>query len=148
MWGELTVFTGVEHPPNPICEHGVVGATVAICGVINNPDRESLEGGDFTATFGRTGQQIVLRFAVPPNPICETYLVRAASSTPLVEQNPGPPQVDVSFRTSVGSIVGGNPGPPTLNPGPPTGTEAQPGPPNDPALNPGPPDCQVTFAGS
>ena len=146
MWGELTVFVGVEHPPNPICEHGVIGATVAVCGVIHNPDLQSLGTGDLTATFSRTGGQIVLRFAAPPNPICPTYQVRAASSVPLPEQNPGPPTLDVSYITNFGSIVGSQPGPPTQNPGPPTGTESDPGPPNSWA-QPGPPNCEITLAG-
>jgi hypothetical protein len=136
MWGELTMFFGPLHPPNPICEHDAIDATVAVCGVIHNPDLESLEGGELRATFSRTGGEILLRFAVPPNPICPTYQVRASASLPAVQQNPGPPVVDVLFRTSMGSIVGLNPGPPTAQPGPPN-SEAQPG----------PPDCQVTFAG-
>jgi len=144
MWGELTLFVGV--PPNPICEHNVIGATIAVCGVIHNPDLQSLGTGELTATFSRTGGQVLLRFSAPPNPVCPTYQVRAASSVPLPEQNPGPPDIDVSFATSAGAIVGSNPGPPQLNPGPPTDTEGNPGPPNSWA-QPGPPDCQITFAG-
>src|SRR5688500_14661337 len=123
MWGELTMFFGPLHPPNPICGHNVIDATVAACGVIHNPDRHSLEGGELRATFSRTGSEILVRFAFPPNPICTTYQVRASASLPAVQANPGPPQIDVLFRTSTGAIVGTNPGPPTAQPGPPNDTE-------------------------
>jgi hypothetical protein len=147
MWGGLTMLFGALHPPNPICEHDAIDATVAVCGVIHNPDLQSLEGGELRATFSRTGSEILLRFAFPPSPVCPTYQVRASASLPAVQINPDLPQVDVLFRTSTGSIVGGNPGPPTVQPGPPNDTEGQPGPPNNPEQNPGPPTCQVTFAG-
>jgi hypothetical protein len=145
MWGELTLLVGV--PPNPICRQDTADATIAVCGVIHNPDLQSLEGGELRLTFSRTGGEVLLRFEAPPNPVCDTYLVNAVATVPLPEQNPGPPNVDVVFRSNLGSIVGGNPGPPTLNPGPPTGREQNPGPPVNPEANPGPPQCQITFAG-
>ena len=145
MWGELTLLVGF--PPNPICRQETADATIALCGVIHNPDLQSLEGGELRLTFSRTGGEVLLRFAHPPNPICHTFLVNAVAHMPLIEANPGPPQVDVLFRTNLGSIVSIQPGPPTIQPGPPNNREVNPGPPVDPGTQPGPPNCQVTFAG-
>ena len=112
MWGELTVFIGALFPPSPICAQNDALATVAVCGVIHNPGGESLEGGEITLASGEPGREILLRFALPPNPVCPTYEVRAASSVLLTETNPGPPNIAVFFVTSAGEIVGVSPGPP------------------------------------
>jgi hypothetical protein len=139
MWGELTVFTGALLPPNPVCPQNDALATVAVCGVIHNPGGESLEGGELTLAFGETGQEILLRFATPPNPVCPTYQVRAASSVSLTETSPGPPNIAVFFVTSAGEIVG-------VSPGPPDSPEQDPWSSRGTEVSPGPPNCQITFA--
>lgn len=137
-WGELTVFVGALHPPNP-CVRVEQNLTVIVCGVIHNPGGEPLTSGFLTVLADGNARPVEHEFALPPNP-CLTYLIRASSAADLGAEGLGLPAVQAVFTLEPGTIVS---------------VEGTPGPPNDPSAGRGadatspdaPPNpCVVGFA--
>jgi hypothetical protein len=137
MWGSVVVFVGTLAPPNP-CGETLQLATVALCGILHNPDGELLTGGALRVQTRVDATPLVLELTVPPNP-CLTYQVQAVASPDLSLAGLTLPAVQVVFSSEQGEIVS---------------VQATPGPPNDPSLDldgtPGPPDappnpCLITF---
>jgi hypothetical protein len=111
-WGNLVVFVGALAPPNP-CGEMMTLATVAVCGVIHNPDGELLTGGMLIVQTSRDAAPVTLQFTVPPNP-CLTYEVRTVAAPDFGSTGLELPAVQVVFNSESGDIVSFEtaPGPP------------------------------------
>lgn len=113
-WGVLLVKVGPLAPPNP-CGLTLDGASVAVCGVIHNPEGVLFTGGTLRITVGL--RDVELDFSVPPNP-CRVYVVRAIASPDLGGDRLELPAVQVEFTTERGRIVAWTaPGPPDIGDG-------------------------------
>ncbi|HSJ62474.1 MAG TPA: hypothetical protein VK922_01090 [Gemmatimonadaceae bacterium] len=113
-WGVLLVMVGPLHPPNP-CGLTLEGASVAVCGVIHNPEGALFTGGTLRITGGL--HDVELDFSLPPNP-CLAYVVRAIASPDLGGDRLELPAVQVEFTTERGRLATWSmPGPPNLGDG-------------------------------
>ena len=79
IFGPLQVAFGTRYPPSPCnSELSTIqgGATLAFCGVLQNPAGESLQGGSVTLRASPDAEPVQIRFALdfPPSP-CLTVLV-------------------------------------------------------------------------
>jgi hypothetical protein len=121
---------GALAPPNP-CGELLTLATVAVCGVIHNPNGELLTGGMLTVQTSRDAAPVTLQFTLPPNP-CLTYQVRAVAAPDFGSTGLELPAVQIVFHLESGDIVSFEtaPGPPD-HPG---GVNREPDVPPNPCL--------------